>query len=34
VVGDLWLLAAKIARKALGLNWLTTEPEVFLLETS
>jgi hypothetical protein len=33
VVGDLWLLAVKIAAKALKLNWLTAEPKVLLLET-
>jgi len=32
--GDLLLLAVKIAREALGLNWLTAEPEVLLLETN
>jgi len=34
VVGDLLLLAAKIALKALDLNWLTAEPEVLLLKTN
>lgn len=34
MVSSLWLLSTKVARKALGLNWLTAEPEVFLLETT
>jgi hypothetical protein len=32
--GDLLLFTVKIDRKVLGLNWLTAEPEVLLLETN
>ena len=32
MVGDLWHLAAGVAYQPLGLDWLTAEPEIMLLE--